>query len=627
MKQYFINLKRNLSKKQHMETMFPNAERIEGVEGALLDKNSILPFVANREWRDPYWNRRLTKGEIGCALSHIEAWKKCIELNEPIIVLEDDIVPVHPSWEQEVQKYLNTYDLLYLSRKLIEGVPENINQDLETPGFSYWTCAYLISPKLARELIYYSLNNGLIPADEVLPLVAGLHRTFSYESSTTSAAFKTNILQPKEGAFSASSTETPLNIWEDFDFHILTVATDESKAPKLLNSSYEVLNLGKDVEWKGGTMQGPGGGQKINLIKEQLEHYNDNDIIMFLDGYDTFITSTSKQEILQRYFSFRSEIVFSSEKTCWPDRSIEDQFPETLGYKFLNSGCFIGTVKALKNVFKKSILDHEDDQLYCQKEYLAKTHNIVLDYESYIFFSLSRLENYVDYVNGYLVNKDTNCTSLVLHGNGGEETKKVFDHMHSEIFKGDFYIPKQEYRDIHFLDKDIFVLYNFLSNDFCDDLIAECEKLGEWQELKNDIYPAQEIRLKKLNSIYYEAFNKAYLRKIVPLVENRWSPLKMYGIRDLFTIKYSMDTQRKLNLHHDMSLVSGSLKLNNNYSGGELHFPRQGVSNSQLDVGSIILWPGQVTHPHECKELQSGVKYSLTLWTSRLKGTDDIYTG
>jgi predicted 2-oxoglutarate/Fe(II)-dependent dioxygenase YbiX len=95
----------------------------------------------------------------------------------------------------------------------------------------------------------------------------------------------------------------------------------------------------------------------------------------------------------------------------------------------------------------------------------------------------------------------------------------------------------------------------------------------------------------------------------------------------LFTIKYSMDTQRKLNLHHDMSLVSGSLKLNNNYTGGELYFPRQGVSNSQLDVGSIILWPGQVTHPHECKELESGVKYSLTLWTSRLKGTDDIYTG
>ena len=50
MKQYFINLKRDLSKKQHMETMFPNAERIEGVDGALLDKNSILPFVANREW-------------------------------------------------------------------------------------------------------------------------------------------------------------------------------------------------------------------------------------------------------------------------------------------------------------------------------------------------------------------------------------------------------------------------------------------------------------------------------------------------------------------------------------------------------------------------------------------------
>ena len=31
------------------------------------------------------------KGTIGCSLSHIQLWKKCLELNEPIVIIEDDV--------------------------------------------------------------------------------------------------------------------------------------------------------------------------------------------------------------------------------------------------------------------------------------------------------------------------------------------------------------------------------------------------------------------------------------------------------------------------------------------------------------------------------------------------------
>ena len=30
-------------------------------------------------------------GEIGCYLSHVELWKKCVELNKAIAVIEDDM--------------------------------------------------------------------------------------------------------------------------------------------------------------------------------------------------------------------------------------------------------------------------------------------------------------------------------------------------------------------------------------------------------------------------------------------------------------------------------------------------------------------------------------------------------
>ena len=50
------------------------------------------------------------------------------------------------------------------------------------------------------------------------------------------------------------------------------------------------------------------------------------------------------------------------------------------------------------------------------------------------------------------------------------------------------------------------------------------------------------------------------------------------------------------------------------YTGAELEFPRQGYSNANLPVGTLLAWPSLVTHPHRSTPLLSGTKYSLTLW-------------
>ena len=76
----------------------------------------------------------------------------------------------------------------------------------------------------------------------------------------------------------------------------------------------------------------------------------------------------------------------------------------------------------------------------------------------------------------------------------------------------------------------------------------------------------------------------------------------MYGLRDAFIIKYEMDKQRSLRLHNDASLVTGSVKFNDDYEGGLLEFPRQGISNKAVPVGKCLLFPGQVTHAHTSTE-------------------------
>ena len=419
----------------------------------------------------------------------------------------------------------------------------------------------------------------------------------------------------------------PEEIWPDYNFSIITVGDDIEKVKPLMDSTtYPIKNIGEGVVWKGGTMEGPGGGQKINMMKEELKNYHDHDIIMFVDGFDCFINAEI-DEILRRYFSFRKEMVFSSEVTCWPDTSIAHRFEDTPGYKYLNSGTYIGTVGALKKLFEKDIEDHADDQLYVQLEYLDGEHDMMLDYESYIFFCLSGLEENIE-INQWqqLVNTDTRCTSCVLHGNGGEYTKEIYWKIVHELqdSKFDFYVPKYMKKDIEYIDKDMILVKNLLSPEFCSDLIEECNRVGGWEPLPSDKFPAQEIRLRVMEKQkFYKAFEKAYYDKIEPLTESHWAALKMYGIRDLFAMRYSLDTQTSLRLHHDMSLVSGSMKLNDDFEGAVLNFPRQGITNLDHPVGAMVLWPASVTHAHECTELQSGVKYSLTLWSSREEG--DVY--
>ena len=54
--------------------------------------------------------------------------------------------------------------------------------------------------------------------------------------------------------------------------------------------------------WKGGDMTKPGGGYKINLLKEAMEPYLDSPdtIVMFTDSYDVIFLA-DKSEIIEKF--------------------------------------------------------------------------------------------------------------------------------------------------------------------------------------------------------------------------------------------------------------------------------------------------------------------------------------
>jgi GR25 family glycosyltransferase involved in LPS biosynthesis len=114
----------------------------------------------------------LRPGVIGCFYSHYRLWQKCIELNEPICIFEDDVIfergyePVE--WEDVLLLCLGkeTHKHEFYSKKLYnpEGTPEAVKLwNTSMPG----AVGYAIKPHAAQKLIDY-YKEEMLPADTAM---------------------------------------------------------------------------------------------------------------------------------------------------------------------------------------------------------------------------------------------------------------------------------------------------------------------------------------------------------------------------------------------------------------------------------------------------------------------------
>ena len=238
--------------------------------------------------------------------------------------------------------------------------------------------------------------------------------------------------------------------------YILSVATENTAEFKRFERSLNIQEieykiLGMNTKWQGGNMEmGPGGGQKINMLRSELMNWNKERLkkytILFTDSYDV-ITLTNSTEILNKYNSIcdNDTVLFTAEKGCWPLTQLDIFYPETDSeYKFLNSGGFIGNAEKILNLLEKKIENCEDDQLYFTKIFLfdnkidnnMNTNKIKLDYSCEIFQTLNDAFDDIDIVNKKRIfNKYTNTFPCLLHGNGARNIKEHFNTLSESIIK------------------------------------------------------------------------------------------------------------------------------------------------------------------------------------------------
>lgn len=558
-------------------------------------------------WLDPIYKRPLLKGEFGCAVSHLRLWNKIASSGLNGIILEEDAV-FDSINIIEVDAKLKVYDSVWL------GYRWN--------SFGYWyNChAYAITPQTAWELCQ-GFQDNIIPVDEWVPQKLKEKQNYFYEPE--------RVKQISRAIRPSTIEDTEMLEGKEIDFRIVTVATEESKmwALEMSAAKYgvEVINLGKDHPWRD-PMTGLAGMPKIQLVNEYLATVPKDAIILFMDGYDTFFAD-SPLVVLERFFHMDADIVFGAEAKCWPVPENANLWPDTgTPYKYLNSGLYIGRANALHGFISQAQenASNMDDQLYCQNRYLDnKTEwSVKLDVEAYIF---QNHDADIRIVNDQLWNDKTGCCGCIYHGNGGDFEKNFFittaqrfgfvrEHKPDiEPVQSPYYLTL-EYEVV---GPEILIT-DFLTDVQCDYLITKSEGYGDWGSMDGDKFPAQEIRLKRLG-LWHE-YERLWIEKLGKIAETYWQPMAHIGLRDAFTMKYTPETQNSLALHTDASLVTGGVKLNEDYEGGELIFPRQNFSNINISRGRCLLWPSEVTHGHAVNEVHSGTKYSLTMWTSRFQG-------
>ena len=85
---------------------------------------------------------------------------------------------------------------------------------------------------------------------------------------------------------------------------------------------------------------------------------------------------------------------------------------------------------------------------------------------------------------------------------------------------------------------------------------------------------------------------------------------------DALVQRNTKDALGSMRLYDDPgSYFSCSVKLKEPNGGGELVFPRQNYSDRLVPVGSLLVWPSQITHPYMMTKIKYGEGISLRMWT------------
>lgn len=134
---------------------------------------------------------------------------------------------------------------------------------------------------------------------------------------------------------------------------------------------------------------------KDQLTLQFLEEEDEEEIILFTDGYDSLMLA-GEDEILNKFYDYNTDILFSAETCCYPDPELQSSYPDANGsiYRYLNSGGFIGKAGAIRDLLESDAHRANEkfpfsNQYTWTLRFLENQHRIKLDTSCSIFCTFS----------------------------------------------------------------------------------------------------------------------------------------------------------------------------------------------------------------------------------------------
>ncbi|XP_075041197.1 inactive glycosyltransferase 25 family member 3 [Mixophyes fleayi] len=194
---YLINLLRRPEKRERMLRSLNEQEIschvLDAVDGSALNSSGIKRLGVNLlpGFYDPFSGRTLTKGEVGCFLSHFKIWQEIVERQLDVILVFEDDVRFESFFKRKMIRLLDDvrtaqldWDLIYIGRKQVTTDPEKPVENvpyLVEADYSYWTLCYMISLQGAQKLMNAEPLSKILPVDEFLPIMADTHPNEEYK--------------------------------------------------------------------------------------------------------------------------------------------------------------------------------------------------------------------------------------------------------------------------------------------------------------------------------------------------------------------------------------------------------------------------------------------------------------
>ncbi|MBM7456316.1 glycosyl transferase family 25 [Oceanisphaera litoralis] len=173
---FVISLKESIERRKYIEDVLPDKgikfEFFDAVNG----KDQFSSLLKKYDLTKRLWltsGKMPSKGEAGCYASHYQLWEKCIELDTPIIIMEDDVNVCENAQKtiNIVAEKIEEYGYLRLENVIrgellaVEQGPEHcITKMYDNFGGAQ---AYALSPSAAKKLVKNS-RKWSVPVDNYL---------------------------------------------------------------------------------------------------------------------------------------------------------------------------------------------------------------------------------------------------------------------------------------------------------------------------------------------------------------------------------------------------------------------------------------------------------------------------